>query len=156
MAIRLTVNGEERVVNAPPLTSLGRALREELDLTGLKLVCSEGYCGSCQVELDGEAVASCLVPLAAAEGRTVRTIEAYAEPRGPLSPVQQALKDADAVQCGMCFPGLVVAMTALVDENPQPSREQVQDALTGNLCRCTGYERIVDAVVGMGAAKEQS
>jgi len=131
--------------------SLGRVLREEFHLTGTKLVCGEGFCGSCQVFLDDEAVNSCLVPIATADGRQVRTIESIAEPRGPLSPVQQALKDADAVQCGMCFPGMIVSITSFLENCPHPSRLDVQAALVGNLCRCTGYERIVDAVVMLGA-----
>ncbi len=151
MVTQITVNGEERVVHAPPLTPLGRVLREELHLTGTKLVCGEGFCGSCQVFLDDAAVNSCLVPIAAVGGREVRTIESIAEPRGPLSPVQQALKDADAVQCGMCFPGMIVSITSLLENCPHPSKSEVQAALVGNLCRCTGYECIVDAVVMLGA-----
>jgi aerobic carbon-monoxide dehydrogenase small subunit len=147
----ITVNGEERAVHAPPLTPLGRVLREDLHLTGTKLVCGEGFCGSCQVFLDDVAVNSCLVPLAAVDGRSIRTIESIAEPRGPLSAVQQALKDADAVQCGMCFPGMVISITSLLAERPHPTKPEVQSALVGNLCRCTGYERIVDAVVWLGA-----
>lgn len=150
MVMHMMVNGEERSVHSPPLTSLGRVLREELNLTGTKLVCGEGFCGSCQVFLDDVAVNSCMVPIAAVDGRAVRTIESVAEPRGPLSAVQQALKDADAVQCGMCFPGMVIAITSLLAECPHPSKPEVQSALVGNLCRCTGYEHIVDAVVELG------
>jgi carbon-monoxide dehydrogenase small subunit len=101
------------------------------------------------VFVDGVAKVSCLVPVATAEGSEVRTIESIATPRGPLSPVQEALKQHDAVQCGMCFPGMVVSLTALLEQNPKPTREETQTALVGNICRCTGYERIIDSVMSM-------
>lgn len=103
------------------------------------------------VFVDDEAVPSCLMPVAAADGAQVRTIESLAAPRGPLNPVQGALKRHDAVQCGMCFPGMVVSLTSLLEEDPRPTREQVNDALVGNICRCTGYDTIVNAVVELGS-----
>lgn len=149
MTTELNVNGEARTVHAPPLTPLSTVLREELHLTGTKAPCGEGFCGGCMVFVDGVAKVSCLVPVAAAEGSEVRTIESVATPRGPLSPVQEAFKNLDAVQCGMCFPGMVVSLTALLEENPKPTREETQTALVGNICRCTGYERIIDSVMSM-------
>ncbi|WP_033294937.1 (2Fe-2S)-binding protein [Amycolatopsis jejuensis] len=140
--MRLIVNGVERTVHAPPMTALGAVLRDELALTGTKLVCGEGFCGACLVEVDDAAVPSCQVPIGLLDGRQVRTIEGYV----PLSPVQQAFKDNDAVQCGMCFPGMAISLTALLRENPQPSEEDVRAHLSGNICRCTGYQRIVEAV----------
>lgn len=147
----LHVNGELRTVSSPPLTPLSRVLREELHLTGTKMPCGEGFCGGCMVFVDDEAVPSCLMPVAAADGAQVRTIESLAAPRGPLNPVQGALKRHDAVQCGMCFPGMVVSLTSLLEEDPRPTREQVNDALVGNICRCTGYDTIVNAVVELGS-----
>ena len=149
MSIDLTINGEARSVTAPPLTPLSRVLREELHLTGTKVPCSEGFCGACMVFVDGEAVVSCLTPIAAVEGAEVRTVEGLTTPRGPLTPVQAALKESDAVQCGMCFPGMVVSLTGLLEENPAPTRDDVDTALVGNICRCTGYDRIVESVLEM-------
>lgn len=158
MTTQLTVNGDQRDVHAPPMTALATVLREEMHLTGTKLVCGEGFCGSCTVFIDGDAVASCLIPVAAAAGKKVCTVESLAAPRGPLSPVQQAMKDSDAVQCGMCFPGILISLTALLDETLHPTREDVQAALVGNICRCTGYERIVDGVLALSVQghKEQN
>ena len=149
MSTELNINGETRTVHSPPLTPLSRVLREELQMTGTKMPCGEGFCGACMVFVDGEAKVSCFIPVAAAEGTEVRTIESVATPRGPLSPVQEALKRADAVQCGMCFPGMVISLTSMLEEHPHPTREDVNTALVGNICRCTGYERIVEAVLEM-------
>jgi len=154
MSIDLNVNGETRTVHSPPLTPLARVLREELHLTGTKNPCGEGFCGGCMVFVDGEAKVSCLIPVVSTAGSEVRTIESMTEARGPLSPVQEALKKADAVQCGMCFPGMVVSLTSMLEEHPEPTRDDIDTALVGNICRCTGYERIADAVLEMteGAA----
>jgi len=149
MTLELNVNGETRPVHSPPLTPLSRVLREELHLTGTKMPCGEGFCGGCMVFVDGEAKVSCLIPVASAAGSEVRTIESLTEPRGPLTPVQEALKEADAVQCGMCFPGMVVSLTSMLEDHPHPTRDDVNTALVGNICRCTGYERIVEAVLDM-------
>jgi carbon-monoxide dehydrogenase small subunit len=156
MSTDLTVNGDSRRVHAPPMTPRARVLREDLELRGTKLVCGEGFCGSCTVFVDDSAVASCLVPVAAVEGRSVHTVESLAEVRGPLAPLQQAMKDSDAVQCGMCFPGMLMALTALLRENPHPTKSEVQTALVGNICRCTGYERIVDAAVAAATGSHQA
>ncbi|MDQ0475206.1 (2Fe-2S)-binding protein [Labrys wisconsinensis] len=141
----LTVNGEERASRSGPMTPLLDVLREEFFLTGAKAVCREGFCGACTVHLDGEPVASCLVPLGAAAGREVRTVEALAA--GGLSRLQQAMEDHDAVQCGMCFPGMLMTLTDFLRHTPAPTRAEVKAALAGNICRCTGYERIVDAAL---------
>jgi carbon-monoxide dehydrogenase small subunit len=143
--IRTTVNGVERAVDVAPATSLLTLLRDELGLTGSKNACEQGECGSCSVWLDDEVVCSCLVPAVQADGSEVRTVEVLAE-NGDLHPVQEAFLDAGAVQCGFCTPGLVVAVADLLAREPHPSDETIREALAGNLCRCTGYEKIVDAV----------
>ena len=145
MLIRATVNGVERAVDVPPATSLLTLLREELELTGSKNACEQGECGSCSVWLDGEVVCSCLVPAVQADGADVRTVEALAE-NGDLHPVQDAFLAAGAVQCGFCTPGLVVATADLLARDPHPTDEAIREALAGNLCRCTGYQKIIDAV----------
>jgi carbon-monoxide dehydrogenase small subunit len=145
MLIRTTVNGVERAVDVPPATSLLTLLREELELTGSKNACEQGECGSCSVWVDGEVVCSCLVPAVQADGADVRTVEALAD-NGDLHPVQDAFLAAGAVQCGFCTPGLVVAVVDLLTRDPHPSEETIREALAGNLCRCTGYQKIIDAV----------
>jgi aerobic carbon-monoxide dehydrogenase small subunit len=145
MLIRATVNGVERAVDVPPATSLLTLLREDLELTGSKNACEQGECGSCSVWVDGEVVCSCLVPAVQADGADVRTVEALAE-NGDLHPVQDAFLAAGAVQCGFCTPGLVVAVADLLARDPHPSEETIREALAGNLCRCTGYQKIIDAV----------
>ncbi|MEW9518124.1 (2Fe-2S)-binding protein [Streptomyces tubercidicus] len=154
MNTKLTVNGEERSVGASPMTDLASVLREELALTGTKLVCGEGFCGACLVEVDGETVPACLVPVGLVEGHDVWTIESVAPPGEPLSTVQQALKDNDAVQCGMCFPGMVMSLTGLLRVNPDPTADNIRAHLSGNICRCTGYERIVEAALAAAAAQQ--
>lgn len=142
----LQVNGEERHSASDPLTPLVDVLRDELFLTGAKAVCREGFCGACTVMLDGRPVVSCLMPLGLAAGCDVRTVESLA-PDDVLSPLQRALEQHDAVQCGMCFPGMVISLTAFLASHPNPNRNDVKAALSGNICRCTGYERIVDAAM---------
>ena len=146
MLIRLCVNGSEHELHAAPDASLLTLLREELHLHGSKNACEEGECGSCSVWLDGELVCACLVPAAQLDGCNVRTIEGLAAADGSLHPVQQALLAAGAVQCGFCTPGVVVAAVDLLEREPHPSDEHIREALAGNLCRCTGYEKIVEAV----------
>ncbi len=145
MLIRMAVNGVERALDVAPAMSLLTLLRDELGLTGSKNACEQGECGSCSVWLDDEVVCSCLVPAVQADGCYVRTVEALGE-NGDLHPVQEAFLDAGAVQCGFCTPGLVVAVADLLAHEPHPSDETIREALAGNLCRCTGYEKIVDAV----------
>ena len=142
----LSVNGTDMPVrDAWVGESLLYVLRERLGLPGAKGACEQGECGSCTVILDGEAVCSCLVMAAAAAGRSIATVEGL-NPDGSLTDVQQAFVDEGAVQCGFCTPGLVVAVHHLLDSTPEPDEMQVKEALSGNICRCTGYGRIIAAV----------
>jgi aerobic carbon-monoxide dehydrogenase small subunit len=143
--IELTVNGERREADVWGGESLLFALREQLGLPGSKNACEQGECGSCSVLLDGELVCSCLVLAAQADGHEVVTVEGLAED-GVLHGVQQAFVDAGAVQCGFCTPGLIVATVGLLEHTPQPTDDQIREALSGNICRCTGYQKIFDAV----------
>jgi aerobic carbon-monoxide dehydrogenase small subunit len=146
MRVRCTVNGEPRVADDVWAgESLLYVLRERLGLPGSKNACEQGECGSCTVYLDGVSVCACLVAAGQAEGRTVVTVEGLADDDG-LHPVQQAFVEAGAVQCGFCTPGLVVAVHDLLERDADPSDADVREALAGNLCRCTGYEKILDAV----------
>jgi carbon-monoxide dehydrogenase small subunit len=146
MRLSLTVNGEAREVDGVwEGESLLSALREHLDLPGSKNACEQGECGSCSVYLDGELVCSCLVLAGQAEGRDVVTVEGLSQD-GDLHAVQRAFVEAGAVQCGFCTPGLVVASHDLLSRNQNPSDAEIREALAGNLCRCTGYEKILDAV----------
>jgi carbon-monoxide dehydrogenase small subunit len=143
--IELRVNGDEREADCWEGESLLYALREKLDVPGSKNACEQGECGSCSVLLDGVLVCSCLVLSADAAGRSVETIEGQATEQA-LSAVQQAFVDAGAVQCGFCTPGLIVAITDLLDRSTAPDPLDIREALSGNLCRCTGYGRVLDAV----------
>jgi carbon-monoxide dehydrogenase small subunit len=146
MRVTATVNGEARQVDEVwPGESLLFVLRERMGLPGSKNACEQGECGSCTVYLDGVAVCACLVAAGQAEGREIVTVEGLAEGED-LHPVQQCFVEADAVQCGFCTPGLVVATHDLLTRNPAPSDPEIREALAGNLCRCTGYEKILDAV----------
>ena len=145
MRIELTVNGERFEADVWAGESLLFALRERLGLPGSKNACEQGECGSCSVLLDGTLVCACLVLAAQADGHDVTTVEGLAPDDG-LHPVQQAFVDAGAVQCGFCTPGLVVATVDLLRRNPTPSDDEIREALSGNLCRCTGYAKIFDAV----------
>jgi carbon-monoxide dehydrogenase small subunit len=146
MRVTTTVNGtEHRVDDVWPGESLLFLLRERIGLPGAKNACEQGECGSCTVYLDGEPVCACLVAAGQAEGREVVTVEGLAE-GGRLHPVQEAFVEAGAVQCGFCTPGLVVAAHDLLGRVPQPTDLEIREALAGNLCRCTGYEKILDAV----------
>ena len=145
MRISLRVNGVECEADCWEGESLLFALREKLGYPGSKNACEQGECGSCSVLLDGNLVCSCLVLAAQAEGHDVTTIEGLAG-GGELHPVQRAFVDAGAVQCGFCTPGLVVAAADLLRRTPDPSDDEIREALSGNLCRCTGYEKIFDAV----------
>jgi len=144
--MRLIVNGAAHDVSAPDHETLLVTLRERLDLTGTKLVCARGECGACSVLIDGEAVYSCLTLTAACEGQTVTTIEGVA--RGDtLHPLQRAFIDHDALQCGFCTPGQVLTALALLAKNPHPTEEAVRQGMSGNLCRCGAYPKIVRAVL---------
>jgi aerobic carbon-monoxide dehydrogenase small subunit len=150
MSLRLNINGEDRLSACDPLTPLVDVLRDEFFLTGAKIVCREGFCGACTVLLDGRPVMSCLMPVGLAEGCAVLTVESLA-PEGVLSPLQQAMEQHDAVQCGMCFPGMLMTLTSFLEDARAPTREDIKAALVGNLCRCTGYERIVDAALSVAS-----
>lgn len=146
--ISFVVNGQAVTVSSLPMARLLDVLREELRLTGSKEGCGEGECGACTVLIDGEAVNSCLVPVCQVEGASVTTVEGIAN-GDTLHPLQAALIAHGGAQCGICTPGFVVAAAALLAANPHPTRDEARDALAGNLCRCTGYQRIIDAVVGV-------
>lgn len=148
MLIRLTVDGTAREVEVCPGASLLHLLRERLGITAVKDACEQGECGSCSVRLDGEVVCSCLVPAVQADGREVHTVESLAN--GSLHPLQEAFLDAGAVQCGYCTPGMLVAAADLLERDPHPTEAAVREALAGNLCRCTGYRKIVEAVLLAG------
>ncbi|HET7291202.1 MAG TPA: (2Fe-2S)-binding protein [Vicinamibacteria bacterium] len=145
VTLELKVNGAVRSVSVEPRVTLLRALRNQLDLTGAKEVCERGACGACTVLLDGEPVCSCLMLAADAEGRAITTVEGLGTPE-KMSPLQAAFVEADALQCGFCTPGFVVAGTALLRKRPNPSLEQIKAGLAGNLCRCGTYGRIFEAV----------
>ncbi|MGA3174623.1 MAG: (2Fe-2S)-binding protein [Syntrophorhabdales bacterium] len=143
--INLRVNGEVHTLLVAPHLTLLEVLREELHLTGAKESCGRGACGTCTVLLDGEPVRSCLLLAAEAEGRQVTTIEGLGR-QGALHPIQEAFVAHHAVQCGFCTPGMVLTAKALLDKTPDPTDEEIRLALSGNICRCTGYAKIVEAV----------
>jgi carbon-monoxide dehydrogenase small subunit len=145
MKVELTINGEPREAEVWAGESLLTTLRDRLELPGSKNACEQGECGSCSVLLDGELVCSCLVLAAQADGHEVVTVEGLRDD-GALHPVQEAFADAGAVQCGFCTPGFVVAAADLLRRVPDPSDDEIREALSGNLCRCTGYQKILDAV----------
>jgi len=149
--VSTTVNGEPREFLCEPSRVLSDVLRNNLDLTGTKEGCSTGDCGACSVLLDGALVCSCLVLAAEAEGRSIETIEGIAD-GNTLHPIQQKMLEHAALQCGICTPGVIVAAKALLEANPDPSEEEVRYWLAGNLCRCTGYDKIIRAVLDAGAA----
>ena len=143
--IALQVNGEHVAVTAHPMARLLDVLREDLKLTGTKEGCGEGECGACSVFINGEVVNSCLVPVCQVEGAEILTIEGLASD-ARLTPLQEAMIQIGGTQCGICTPGVVMAAKALLDQNPHPTRDEIRAGLGGNLCRCTGYVRIIDAV----------
>ncbi len=145
-AIRLSVNGTPSEATVEPRMTLADFLRERCGLTGTHLGCEHGVCGACTVLLDGAAVRSCLVFAVQADGMHVSTVEGVASEDGELSPVQSALRECHGLQCGFCTPGFVMSITALLRDNPNPSDEEIREGLSGNFCRCTGYQGIVNAV----------
>jgi carbon-monoxide dehydrogenase small subunit len=151
--ISFTVNDTAHSVSVYPMERLLDVLRSELGLTGTKEGCGEGECGSCSVLLNGELVNSCLVPVLQAQGASVCTIEGLAPGNGSLHPVQQAFLKCGGAQCGICTPGMVLATVHLLQRNPSPTLEQVREGLGGNLCRCTGYTRIFEAVLEAAEAQ---
>lgn len=144
--IRLSVNGTPAEAVVEPRLTLADFLRERCGLTGTHLGCEHGVCGACTVLLDGSAVRSCLVFAVQADGLAVDTVEGVASADGELSPVQAAMRECHGLQCGFCTPGFVMSITALLRDNPNPTDEQIREGLSGNFCRCTGYQGIVNAV----------
>ena len=151
--IKFKVNGVMEEVNVEPGWSLAYVLREVLNLTGTKVGCETGNCGTCTVLVDGKAIKSCLLLAVKAKGKEIVTIEGLMGKDGGLHPLQEAFMEHFAVQCGYCTPGMILSAKALLDENPNPTEEEVRRGLSGNLCRCTGYVKIVEAVL---AAKEMT
>ena len=144
--VSLTVNGEEYEVVVAPSQTLLEVLRDELYLTGTKEGCGEGACGTCTVLLDGKPVRSCLTLAVEVQGREITTIEGLA-PMGELHPIQKAFVEYGAIQCGFCTPGKILITKALLDENPRPTEQEARQAISGNVCRCTGYAKIVEAML---------
>jgi aerobic carbon-monoxide dehydrogenase small subunit len=153
--IELNVNDEPREFLVPPGTTLLGALRDHLGLTAAKRGCAQGTCGTCTVLLDGEPVMACLVPVETVGGARVETLEGVAGPGGELDALQAAFLEGFATQCGFCTAGMIMAAEALLDANPDPTREDVVRAISGNVCRCTGYELIVNAILD-GAARRRA
>jgi len=152
--MRLTVNGRVHQLDAAPNSTLLELLRDRLSLTGTKLVCDRGECGACTVQLDGEIVYSCLTLAAACDGASVLTVEGLSESRdGALSPLQQAFIAKDAAQCGFCTPGQLVAAHALLARNPHPTDDEIRAGMSGNLCRCGTYPKIIAAIRAVADAE---
>jgi len=149
----IRVNGVERQLPGDPRTLLSDHLRHNLGLTGTHVGCEHGVCGCCTVLFDGKPVRSCLLFAVQAAGHEVTTIEGLAKPDAPLHPIQQAFHDAHALQCGFCTPGFVLAVKGLLDEHPDPTDEEIEEGISGNLCRCTGYANIRKAVRKAAAAR---
>ena len=147
MKISFTLNGKKIQIDAPSDRRVVDILREDLGLTGTKEGCGAGECGACTILVDGESRLSCLMLAAQLEGRSITTIEGIA-PEDGLHPVQEAFVEFGAVQCGFCIPGMVLSAIDLLERNPNPTRMEIREGLSGNLCRCTGYQKIVDAVEG--------
>jgi carbon-monoxide dehydrogenase small subunit len=151
--LEFTLNGNPEAVEVSPADTLLAVLRRDFELTGAKEGCGEGECGACTVLLDGLAVSSCILPALEAQGAEVQTVEGLAAPGGELHPLQRAFVEHGAVQCGFCTPGMVMSAKALLDVEPAPSEAQVRTAIEGNLCRCTGYHQIVQAVLAAAESK---
>lgn len=154
MNLQLNVNGRPAELDVDPRATLLHVLREQLQLTGTKEGCVEGECGACTVLVDGRPVDSCLYAAHAAAGRDVTTIEGVGGRLGSMSPLQEAIVNAGGVQCGFCTPGFVMTITALLEESPTPTTDEIKKALSGNICRCTGYTQIIQAIeatIGDGA-----
>jgi carbon-monoxide dehydrogenase small subunit len=149
MMVQLKINGEPRSADVPAETTLLKLLREHLGLTGAKLGCDVGDCGTCTVIVDGESVNSCLMLAARAAGSDITTIEGLADSQ-QLHPIQHAFEELGALQCGFCGPGMILSAKNLLDKNPEPTVPEIRDALSGNLCRCTGYTKIIDAILDAG------
>jgi aerobic carbon-monoxide dehydrogenase small subunit len=144
--LNFMLNGEPIQVEIEPHLTLLQLLREQLELTGTKEGCGVGECGACTVLLDGKSINSCIFPAVEAEGKSITTIEGIADGKGGLHPIQKAFIEIGAIQCGFCTPGMVLSAKALLDEIPKPTEEEIRNGIAGNLCRCTGYLQIVQAI----------
>lgn len=145
--LTLTVNGVSYTRAVEPRVNLGDFLRHDLGLTGTHFGCEHGVCGACTVLVDGATLRSCLMFAVQAQGCEITTVEGLSDAQGPLHPIQQAFRDQHALQCGFCTPGMLLTVAELLEENPDPSEAEVRDAISGNICRCTGYQPIVDAAL---------
>lgn len=146
ITVSFILNGDEVTAEVPPTWSLLKTLREYFELTGPKEGCGAGECGACTVIVDGNAVNSCIFPVAEAEGRSVTTIEGIASRDGTLHPLQRAFIENNGVQCGFCTSGMIMSAKALLDQNPEPTEDEIRTSISGNLCRCTGYVQIVESI----------
>jgi len=153
--IRLMVNGESHELSVPPWRTLLEVIREDLGLTGTKEGCSLGECGACTVIMDGRAVNSCLVLAAEADNKQITTIEGLAGSRGKLHPIQQAFVEHGGLQCGFCTPGMIMSAKALLDKTPTPTKEEIRRGIAGNLCRCTGYTKIIESIKAAAGNTEE-
>lgn len=143
---KFRVNSQDIELDVDPMTTLLDVLREQLGLTGTKKGCDAGDCGACTVVMDGKAILSCLTPVLQAAGKEIVTVEGLAQ-EGRLHPLQEAFIECGAVQCGFCTPGMLLSAKALLEQNPSPTQEEVRVTISGNLCRCTGYKKIIDAIM---------
>ena len=151
--ITLNLNGRDHAISVEPRRTLADAIRDDCGQTGTHLGCEHGICGTCTVLLDGEPVRACLVLAVQVDGRELTTVEGLAGDDGELHPLQEAFRDAHGLQCGFCTPGILMTMVPFLAENPDPDEREIRYALSGNLCRCTGYQRIVDAVADAQARR---
>jgi len=147
--MKINVNGKEMTIDVTANPSLLEAIREQLDLTGTKYGCGEGACGACKVLVNGSAVPSCITPAVSVQGKKVTTIEGL-ETDGELHPVQQAFLEVDAFQCGYCASGMIINAVALLDKNSSPTKQEIEDAMNGNICRCCTYPKLVEAIYQAG------
>ena len=154
MQIQIRVNEYDRIIDTPPMKRLLDVLRDELGLTGTKEGCGEGECGACSVIVDGDVINSCLVPVCQVQGSTIITVEGLARD-GQLNPLQRAFLEFGGAQCGICTPGMLIAARVLLDDNAHPSRDEIKEAIAGNLCRCTGYVKIIDAIEEAASTRER-
>jgi carbon-monoxide dehydrogenase small subunit len=153
--IQVSVNGEDHFAKVETRTSLGDFLRQDLGLTGTHLGCEHGVCGACTVMLDGEAVRSCLMLAVQTHGHEVTTVEGLASPEGELHPLQEAFWKHHGLQCGFCTPGMLTSLVAFLRDNPDPTERDIRKAISGNICRCTGYQGIVDAALDAAKVMQQ-
>jgi len=153
--IQITINGDDYSLAVDPWRTLNEVLREDLNLTGTKLGCGSGDCGACTVLVEGRSVSSCLTLAVEVDGKAVTTVEGLAPTGEHLHPIQEAFINKGAIQCGFCTPGMEISALHLLNQNPKPTEKEIREALSGNLCRCTGYNKIVDAIADAGKKMRQ-